>query len=93
MTKLLFQILDLDYEIERKFRKYLYRNLYNEEFTIAHEKSKEEPPSPPEIDLTDPCVVKFSPLNYFCLPIRKLASERREYDYTIMDRLHDYYNT
>ena len=81
--------IGLDYELERKFRKYLYRNLYNEEFATTYEKSKEEPLSPPEIDLMDPCVV----FNYFWLPIRKLAAETRAYDYSMMNLSYDYDNT
>ena len=85
--------LGMVYELERELIKYLHQNLYNEEIDITYEKPKEEPPIPPEIDLSDPCVVKFSPFNYFCLPIRKLAAERREYDYSITDHFRANYNT
>ena len=85
--------LGMSYELERELQKYLHRNIYNEEIVITYEKPKEEPPIPPEIDLSDPCVVKFSPFNYFCLPIRKHASDRREYDYSMTDQFPGYYNT
>ena len=75
-----------------KLRAYNQRNVYNEETVITYKGPKEEP-IPPKHDLTDPYPIKFSPFDYFCLPQRKLVAERREYEISMDDLPHFYYNT
>ena len=58
---------------------------------MHYEGAKEEP-VPPEIDLGDFCLAKFSLFDYFFLPQRKLAAERREYEMSFQD-LSYYYGT
>ena len=48
------------------------KNAYNDELVVHYEGPKEEP-IPPELDLGDVCPIKFSPFDYFCLPIRCLC--------------------
>ena len=57
-----------------------------------HYEGPKEEPVPPEIDLGDFCPTKFSPFDYFFLPQRKLAAERREYEMNFQD-LSYYYGT
>ena len=64
--------------------KSLEQMIGNEEIRITYKGPKEEPP-PPKLDITDPYPIKFSPFNYFCLLIRKLAAERREYEMNMDD--------
>ena len=64
-------------------------NAYNDELIIKYKGPKEEA-IPPKLDLRDLYPIKFSPFDYFCLPQRKLAAERREYEMS-MDDLHYYY--
>ena len=66
--------------------------MYNEEIVITYKGPKEESPHP-KLDLTDPYPIKFSPFDYFCLPQRKLASERREYEMSMDDLPYYYDNT
>ena len=61
-----------------RLRVFNQRNVYNEEIIINYKGQKKEP-IPPKFDLIDPCPIKFSPFDYFCLPQRKLVAERREY--------------
>jgi hypothetical protein len=78
--------------LEKRLREHIQRNMYNEEIVITYEGPKEEPP-PPKFDLTDPYPIKFSPFDYFCLPHRKLAAERREYEMSMDDLPYFYYKT
>ena len=84
--------IGLDFMLGRRLREYLYRNLYNEEIAITYKGPKEEPPLP-KLDLTDLAPIKFSPFNYFCLPIWKLAAERRKYEMNMDDLPYGYDNT
>ena len=70
---------ELGYSLEYRLTKFCQKNAYNDELVVQYEGPKEEP-IPPEIDLGDFCPVKFSPFDYFFLPQRKLAAERREYE-------------
>ena len=67
------------------------KNAYNDELIVQYEGPKEEP-IPPELDLGDLCPTNFSPFDYFFLPQRNLAAERREYDMIFQD-LSYYYGT
>ena len=53
--------------------------MHNIEIVITYKGPKDEPP-PPKLDLTDPYPIKFSPFDYFYVPLRKLSAERMEYD-------------
>ena len=68
------------------------RNSYNDELIIKYKGPKEEP-IPPKLDLRDPYPIKFSHFDYFCLPQRKLAAERREYEMSMDDLPYYYDNT
>ena len=67
---------ELGYSLEYRLTKFCQKNAYNDELVVQYEGPKEEP-VPPEIDLGDFCPAKFSPFDYFCLPQRNLAAERR----------------
>ena len=75
-----------------KLREFTQRNVYNEEIIINYKGPKEDP-IPPKLDLIDPYPIKFRPFDYFCLPQRKLSAERREYEMSMYDLHHFYYNT
>ena len=81
----------LDFSLEQRLMTCCQNNAYNDEFVVQYEGPKEEP-IPPELDLGDFCPIKFSPFDYFCLPQRKLAAERREYEMSFRD-LSYYYGT
>ena len=68
----------LGISLEQRLMTFCKKNACNDELVVQYEGPKEEP-TPPELDLGDFCPIKFSPFDYFCLPQRKLASERREY--------------
>ena len=82
---------ELGYSLENRLMKLCQENAYNDELVVQYEGPKEEP-IPPVIDLGDFCPIKFSPFDYFCLPQRKLAAERREYEMSFRD-LSYYYGT
>ena len=82
---------ELGYSLEYRLTKFCQKNAYNDELVVQYEGPKEEP-IPPKIDLGDFCPIKFSPFDYFCLPQRKLAAERREYEMSFRD-LSYYYGT
>ena len=67
------------------------KNAYNDELVIQYEGPKEEPIRP-EIELGDSYPIKFSPFDYFSLPQRKLAAERREYEMSFQDFSYHYYD-
>ena len=58
--------------------------MYNEEIVITYKGPMEGSP-PPKFDLTDLDPIKFSPSEYFCFPLRKLAAEIREYEMSMDD--------
>ena len=64
---------------------------YNDELIINYTGPKKEP-IPPALDLRDPYPIKFSPFDYFCLPQRKLAAERTEYEMSFQDLPYHYYD-
>ena len=70
---------ELGYSLEYKLTRFCQKNASSDEIVVHYEGPKEEP-IPPEIDLGDFFPIKFSPFDYFCLPQRKLAAERREYE-------------
>ena len=70
---------------------YFQKNAYNDELVVQYKGPKEEP-IPLELDLGDFCPIKFSPLDYFCLPQRKLAAERREYERSFRVLPYHYYD-
>ena len=82
---------ELGYSLEYRLTRFCQKNAYNDELVVHYEGPREEP-VPPEIDLEDFCPTKFSPFDYFCLPQRKLAAERREYEMSFND-LSYYYGT
>ena len=82
---------DLGYCLECRLKRFCQKNIYNDELVVQYEGPREEP-VPPEIDLGDFCPIKFSPFDYFCLPQKKLAAERREYEMSFND-LSYYYGT
>ena len=82
---------ELGYSLESRLTKFCQKNAYNDELVVQYEGPKEEP-IPPKIDLGDFYPIKFSPFDYFCLPQRKLAAERREYEMSFCD-LSYYYGT
>ena len=69
----------LAFSLERRLMTFCQKNAYNDEL-VVHYKGPKEEHVPPEIDVGDFCPIKFSPFDYFCLPQRKLAAERREYE-------------
>ena len=69
----------LGFSLGNKLMTFCQKNTYNDELVIQYDGTKEEP-IPPELDLGDPYPIKFSPFDYFCLPQRKLAAERKEYE-------------
>ena len=79
----------LGFSLERRLMAFCQKNAYNDELVIHYKGPKEEP-VPPEIDLGDFCPIKFSPFDYFCLPQRKLAAERREYEMSFRDISYHY---
>ena len=81
----------LGFVLRDKLREFNQRNVYNEEIIIKYKGPKEEP-IPPKLDLIDPYPIKFSPFDYFCLPQRKLAAERREYEMSMHDMPYYYYD-
>ena len=83
---------ELGYSLEYRLTKFCQKNAYNDEVVVQYEGPKEEP-IPPKVDLGDFCPIKFSPLVYFCLPQRKLAAERREYEMSFRDLSYYYGNT
>ena len=83
---------ELGYSLEYRLMKFCQNNAYNDELVVQYEGPKEEP-IPPKIDLWDLCPIKFSPFDYFFLPQRKLAAERREYEMSFNDISYYYGNT
>ena len=83
---------ELGYSLEYRLTKFCQKNAYNDELVVQYEGPKEEP-IPPKVDLGDFCPIKFSPFDYFCLPQRKLAAERREYEMSFRDLSYYYGNT
>ena len=83
---------ELGYSLEYRLIKFCQKNAYNDELVVHYEGPKEEP-IPPKVDLGDFCPIKFIPFHYFCLPQRKLAAERREYEMSFRDLSHYYGNT
>ena len=81
---------ELGYSLECRLTRFCQKNVYNVELVVHYEGPKEEP-IPPKIDLGDLCPIKFSPFDYFCLPQRKLAAERREYEKSFHDLPYHYY--
>ena len=69
----------LGFSLGNTLMTFCQKNAYKDELVIQYEGPKEEP-IPPELDLGDPYPIKFSPFDYFCLPQRKLAAERRDYE-------------
>ena len=63
---------------------FFQKNVYNDELVIQYKGPKEES-IPPELDLGDFYPIKFIPFDYFLLPQRKLAAERREYEISFRD--------
>ena len=82
----------LGYSLEYRLPKFCQKNAYNDELVVHYEGPKEEP-IPPKVDLGDFCRVKFSPFDYFFLPQRKLAAERREYEMSFNNLSYYYGNT
>ena len=82
---------ELGHSLEYRLTKFCQKNAYNDELVVQYEWPKEEP-IPLVIDLGDFCPIKFSPFDYFCLPQRKLAAERREYEMSFQ-YLSYYYGT
>ena len=82
---------ELGYSLEYRLTIFCQKNAFSDEIVVHYEGPREEP-VPPVIDLGDICPTKFSPFDYFCLPQRKLASERREYEMSFQD-LPYYYGT
>lgn len=68
------------------------RKSYNDELIINYKGPNEEL-IPPALDLRDLDPIKFSPFDYFCLPQRKLAAERSEYEMSMDDLPYYYANT
>ena len=81
----------LGFYLEKNLITFIQKNAYNDELVVHYEGPKEEP-IPPKIDLGDFCPITFSPFDYFCLPQRKLAAKRREYEMSFTD-LSYYYGT
>ena len=82
--KFAIQSNELGFMISDKLMSFHQRKAYNDELIITYKGPKEEP-IPPKLDLTDPYPIKFSPYDYFYLPQRKLAAERREYEMSMDD--------
>ena len=82
---------ELGYSLEYRLTKFFHKNAYNDELVVQYEGPKEEP-VPPVIDPGDFCPIKFIPFDYFCLPQRKLAAERREYEMIFQDLSYHYYD-
>ena len=78
--------------LERRLLAFCQKNAYNDELVIHYKGPKEEP-VPPEIDVGYFSPIKFSSFDYFCLPQRKLAAERREYEMSFRDLSYHYGNT
>ena len=68
------------------------RKSYNDELIINYKGPNEEL-IPPALDLRDPYPIKYSPFDYFCLPQRKISTERREYEMSMDDLPYYYANT
>ena len=83
---------ELGYSLEYRLTKFCQKNAYNDELVVQYEGPKEEP-IPPKVDLEDFGPIKFFPFDYFCLPQRKLAAERREYEMSFNDLSYYYGNT
>ena len=83
---------ELGYSLEYRLTKFCQKNAYSDELVVQYEGPKEEP-IPPKIDLGDFCPIKSSPFDYFCLPQRKLAAERRQYEMSFTDLSYYYGNT
>ena len=81
----------LGFPLEQRLVTFCQKNACNDELVVQYKGPREEP-IPPEIDLGDFCPIKFSPFDYFCLPQRKLAAERREYEMSFQ-YLSYYYGT
>ena len=62
--------------LEFRLTRFCQKNVYNDELVVQYEGPKTES-IPPKIDLGDFCPIKFSPFDYFFLPQRKVAAERR----------------
>ena len=82
----------LEFILRDRLMTFHQRKAYNDELIIHYRGPKEEP-IPPALDLKDPYPIKFSPFDYFCLPQRKLATERREYEMSMDDLPYYYDNT
>ena len=83
---------ELGYSLESRLTKFCQKNVYNDELVVQYEGPKEDP-IPPKIDLADFCPIKFIPFDYFCLPQRKLAAKRREYEMSFNNLSYYYGNT
>ena len=82
---------ELGYSLEYRLTRFIQKNAFSDEIVVHYEGPREEP-VPPVIDLGDFCPAKFSPFDYFCLPQRKIAAKRREYEMSFQD-LSYYYGT
>ena len=82
----------LGFSLEQRLMTFCQKNGYNDELVVQYEGPKEEP-IPLELDLGDFCPIKLSPFDYFFLPQRKLAAERREYEMSFRDQPYHYGNT
>ena len=80
----------LGFSLEQRLMTFCQKNACNDELVVQYEGSKEET-IPPKIDLGDFCPIKFSPFDYFFLPQRKLAAERREYERSFHALPYHYY--
>ena len=67
------------------------KNAYNDELVVQYDQGPKEEPIPPELDLGDFGLIKFSPFDYFCLPQRNLPAERRECEMIFRDLPYHYH--
>ena len=83
---------ELGYSLEYRLTRFCQKNAFSDEIVVHYEGPREEP-VPPVIDLGEFCPAKFIPFDYFCLPQRKLAARRREYEMSFQDLSYYYGNT